>query len=475
MRHVAAGKGSVYNIAMVAVLSASEEVIRRVRRFLDLHAGPPPRRWLIALSGGMDSVVLTHVLCRLRGEEGLVLSAAHMDHGIRREAEEDALFAAAFCREMDIPCTVGRRDVPALAAEWGMSPEEAARAARYAFLEEVRQQTETDAIVLAHHMRDQAETLLLRLARGSSAEGMGGMRPAAGRRMRPLLDVPWELLRDYAAENGLSWREDSTNADASIPRNAMRHRVIPAVEDVFPGAQAGMARTARLLQRDDDCLRQLAQPLLAHMRMLPGGGGILPAAPLADAHPALAGRAVLMALRACGCEAYLTETHVDAIMRLTHGRTGAGVDIPGGWRAERDSRHVAFLPVGREEAGEEIPFPRVNAEIALGKRRVSVCFGRKDGLPGQVLDAACIPEDAVLRRRMPGDRMQPLGMTGTRKLKDILIDDKIPARERDGLVLLASGSRVLHILGTGRIDESVKVSRNTREYIAITIYDDERI
>ncbi len=430
-------------------------------------AEDPAPSILIALSGGMDSVVLLDVLRSLAGEMGLTLAAAHLNHGMRPEAEKDAAFVAGLCRTWGIPCRVGYRDVPALAREAGASPEEAARRARYDFLEEARQAMGCRWIALAHHRRDQAETMLLRLGRGTSGQGLGGMRPRQGRLIRPFLDIPWEALRDYAAECGLSWREDATNADCSIPRNALRHRVLPALEAVFPAAQAHMAQAARLLRQDEDCLHTMAEDLAAPLGRRADGRWMLDLEKLASAHPALQGRAILLALRQAGCTEKLGTSHVEAAQALLTAQTGAAIDLPGGWRLWKERRVLALGRAGEAPAPlPPTPFPKGGGVLRLAGWEIQVAPGSfADG--GQPLDAERIPEDAVLRRRQPGDWMQPLGMAGRRKVKDILIDDHVPRSQRENLLFLAAGSRVLHILGTQRIDESVKVSDSTRESIVL--------
>lgn len=205
-------------------------------------------RVAVAVSGGRDSVVLLDLLARTQGLHGGVLSVATFDHGTRPDSADDAAFVAERAASLGLPCEVGR-------ATLGPDASEAAcRTARRAFLEGL----DADALALAHHLDDQAETVLLQWIRGGGTRGMGGMAPRRGRWVRPLLDVRRAELASWAAHQGLTWREDPTNAATDRTRNAVRHEVLPALEALRPGATVAIARGARHAREDDAFLAALA-------------------------------------------------------------------------------------------------------------------------------------------------------------------------------------------------------------------------
>lgn len=220
----------------------------------------PPLHLCVALSGGLDSVVLLHLLHKTRLAPGLVLSALHVHHGLSEHADEWAGFVQALCADWAIPCHVARVDV-ALA---GDGLEAAARAARYAAFA----QSAADVLLLAHHANDQAETVLFNLMRGGGVAGLAGMPQVRmmGRQylLRPLLNETRKTLVEYAKAQGLSWVEDESNASLAFSRNHLRHEILPALQARYPAAVATLARNARHLAEADALLEELAQQDLAH-------------------------------------------------------------------------------------------------------------------------------------------------------------------------------------------------------------------
>lgn len=237
-----------------------------------------PTVLVVAISGGLDSVCLAHALWQLAIPWGLQLHLAHLDHTLRPDSADDAAFVRALAASWGLPCTIRR-----LAAEhWAHTPgglEAAARQARYAFLEEtainVTPPGKVPRVVVAHHAEDQAETILLHLARGSGLRGFAGMRmvsqlPVANSPVlliRPLLGIPRTTLFAYAKVQGLSWREDSTNQRVDFVRNRLRHRVLPELRAINPRVAETLGRTATLLAADGERLAELDRHLLAQLRL----------------------------------------------------------------------------------------------------------------------------------------------------------------------------------------------------------------
>jgi tRNA(Ile)-lysidine synthase len=239
----------------------------RVLRTVRMHGLiVPGGRVLVALSGGPDSVTLLHVLRELEAVgEFQVAGVGHYNHQLRGAAAD---LDEQFCRELadtlGIPFEAGRGDVRAMARAARRSVEDAARIARYQFLDEAANRLRADVIAVGHSLDDQAETFLLRLLRGAGPRGLAGIRPRAGRVVRPLLDVRRADIRAHAAEHRLAFREDATNDDCSVPRNRVRHGLMPYLEREFsPGIVEVLAREAAIAREDEDRLQREAIDLAA--------------------------------------------------------------------------------------------------------------------------------------------------------------------------------------------------------------------
>ncbi|MBQ3275597.1 MAG: tRNA lysidine(34) synthetase TilS, partial [Oscillospiraceae bacterium] len=235
---------------------------------------PPGSRVLCAVSGGADSVCLLHLVRSLGDVECL---CAHFDHGLRGEASrEDAAFVEALCRKWEIPFHTETGDVAAFARQTGRSLETAGRELRYAFLRRTAARCGADRIATAHNRDDNAETILFRMARGTGLRGLCGIPAERDGIVRPLLETSREEIRAYLVRRNIPWREDATNAEDAAARNRVRHHVLPALEDVHPGAAANIARMGSVLREDEETLAALAAEKLAAW-----GGERLPAAELA--------------------------------------------------------------------------------------------------------------------------------------------------------------------------------------------------
>ena len=394
-------------------------------------------RLLVAVSGGADSVAL---LCLLREQcPETELVAAHFEHGIRGEASrEDERFVQQLCDRWGVPLVEGRADVPALAAHWGLGLEEAARKARYAFLRKAMAQQRCEGICLAHHLDDQAETVLMHLLRGSGLHGLSGMAEESGDLLRPLLRIRRQELRDYLTGRGIPWREDETNQVPDNPRNALRLQALPALEAIYPGAAEAIARLSRIAKVEDDYVSAKAQEYAARcVRALPAGFQVE-----LSGHEALIRRVCLSRVPELSCEG------CEALMRLCRAGKGA-MNLPGNGRAEVHGDRLYLLL--RKAVLEDTP---LRAQTDLG------AFGRITCEPTalsmvaddpftQVLDGETL-SGAVVRTRRPGDWIEPLGMEGRRKsLSDYLIDRHVDRPLRDALPVVARGSEVYWAVGAG--------------------------
>ena len=414
---------------------------------LALRPPEPGMTVLAAVSGGADSVALLALLKDLADKGGIRLLAAHFEHGIRGDASrEDAEFVRRLCESWRVPLIEGKGDVPALARERGMGLEQAARDARREFLRAAREQAGADCVALAHHLDDQAETVLMHLLRGAGLTGAAGMREWENGLWRPLLGVRKAELTDFLRERGVAWREDASNAVPDNPRNIIRLTAMPALERAYPGAVRALGRFARLAQAEDDYMGAQARVFLhENAEIVPVGARVrcVPDAPSAI---------VRRALRAVGgldASACLT---AEELYRADRG----AVMLGNGITAERAGQSLYFLNGFFAPDAATLPEEGVARLPGVGEIRISPAPPVPEKTPmRQTLDRDSLA-GACLRTRRPGDFIRPLGLGGTQKLSDYFINHRVDRPMRDAVLLVARESEVLWAAGVG-ISESARL------------------
>jgi tRNA(Ile)-lysidine synthase len=397
----------------------------------------PDEPVLVALSGGPDSTALLAALQAL-SRAGLAgpVSACHVDHGLRPGSHRDAEHCARICERLGVP--LGRRRVEVARG----NVQAQARKARYAALREAAAAAGAAAIATGHTRSDQAETVILRLLRGSGARGLSGIPPRRGALVRPLIDRSRAEVLAYLRQRGLPFLEDPSNAAPRFLRNRVRSEVMPVLAELASSAEGALARAADLLRDDERALEAAARRLLA-------GAGVAPRAALAAAPPAVRRRAVRRLWKAAsGSRRGLGARHVEAVLRLLL-RPGPGrTALPGGLEARLGPAGLAIGPPEAAPAGPvEVPIPRPGAYPVPGRGlllRLEPAPAAGPAAPLLRQGAAAWP--LLLRTRRPGDRFRPAGGRGSKKLKAWLIDRRVPRPARDGLLLLVDAAgRILWI------------------------------
>lgn len=295
---------------------------------------PRGGRVLAGVSGGGDSVALLHLLHRASPRRGWDLTVAHLDHAMRPSSIRDRRFVERLARSLDLPCVADRRPVGALRAR-DESPEEAARRVRRSFLIETARAARCAVVALGHTLDDQAETVLLRLARGGGPLALAGMSPSGpGPFVRPLLGIEREEIRGWLRRRGFAWRDDPSNRDGRFDRNRLRRRVLPVLATVNPQAARHLAEAAARLRADATCLDALAAERAAELTVAAGEGTGLRAPDLAALPGPLGRRVALLALVRAGADRRrIGSRHLDALLALaSKGGTGS-LDLPSGLRA----------------------------------------------------------------------------------------------------------------------------------------------
>lgn len=424
---------------------------KRVQRTLrQFHMLPYGARVVVGLSGGMDSVALLHVLHTLGEEFAWEITAVHIHHGLRGEAADaDARFAEDFCAALGIPCIVRHYDVRAEARAMKRGEEETGRLLRYAVFREVA--GEGGRIAVAHHQRDQAETVLMRLCRGTGLRGLSGMSPVRENICRPLLFCTREEIEAYCRENGLSWREDATNFEESHTRNRIRLRLLPLLAEIHPQAEAHIAKTASLLAEDEDFLEQQAAALWETVRLpAPSDTVALSAEGLRALHPAMRRRILRRAIEQFQRKD-ISERQLAALMDLLQKESGKRLDFPAGLGAELQYgvlllRRAKAEPQGFSYAlplGKETPIPEAGISVLVTTEEKNIEISAE--ICTNVFDYDKIEHTLFCRTRRSGDTI-PLA-NGRKKIKELFIDEKIPRAERARYPLFTAGDTVIWVPG----------------------------
>jgi tRNA(Ile)-lysidine synthase len=434
---------------------------------------------VVAISGGADSMALLHLLDELREDLKLTLHAAHLNHGLRPDAEEDAEFVRAAARRLAIPVTIEAVDVRAIAAREKRSIEDAGRRARYEFLGQVARDAGARRIATAHTRDDQVETVLMRASGGGPWEMLAGIPPV--RRLdraevvRPLRESTRQDILQYLVARDVVWREDPTNRDLRMVRNRMRHQVLPSLVRDVPGiVQAAweMGETAREV---DALLNRLAAAMYGHLpsrehgavRFAPDTFSAMPAA--------LQRRLLRMAVAevAGTAEAPSLVMVEEAVRVASTGRVGREAQA-GGAVVRAGYGMIEVAPARPQGAVEEYQLGvpgEVRAEgfgLVFSADLLKGAQGQLGSGPQEaVFDAEDAGSPLLIRAWRRGDRFVPSGLAGKKKLQDFFVDAKVPRWERATVPLVADAQdRILWVVGY-RVSETCRVTERTNTLLRV--------
>jgi tRNA(Ile)-lysidine synthase len=431
------------------------------------RAGLAGKGLVVAVSGGPDSMALLSLLAELRAPCGLRLHVAHLNHGLRPEADGDERFVAEHALRLGLPFTSRRVDVGAYRTERRLSVEHAAREARYAFLGDVAAETGAAAVALGHTADDQAETILLHVARGAGVHGLQGMQSATTMRaasertvtlFRPLLSVAREETEKVCRAFGLVPREDATNLDTAYTRNRVRQQVMPSLRQVNPSVREALLRLGRAAAAETDYINsEVAGRWTAIARETPVGLELDRALLLAE-HPAIRHAVLRRAYAALlGDAEGLEEAHVIAMERSLESPTGKRLSLPNGARWE-----VGYTTAMLTRRGASVPsLPPLEGthrlacpgETAVAGWTVTATLASaevvNEGPYVAVLDADAVGNELCVRGRRAGDRFWPLGLESAadKRLKEFLSDAKAPRAWRARVPLVVTPRGVAWVVG----------------------------
>lgn len=412
----------------------------------------------VALSGGRDSAVLFHYLHSARDRLGVNIVAVNVEHGIRESSKRESDLLIEYCKKIDVPIRVYRVNVPEYARENKKTIEQSARILRYDCFEKSIKSGFCDLIATAHHGDDDAETVLMRIFRGTGVRGLGGISERRGNIVRPMLNVSREEIDEYCKENDIKYFDDETNSDTKYTRNFIRHEVLPLVKSRYPGVVEALLRIADTAKADEEHFRKIIRDKLVSLSY--GGVGIK-CEDLSD--EAVAFRLITEAFSYLGVNADVEERHIGLIIGLSSTENGVTLDMPYFVRATKE---YDLIVLDREEAKDEriieikeIPFSFNFSGVDFTMEEVNKM--EKNGL---YLDLEEV-KGSVIRTRREGDTFKRFG-GGRKSLGDYFTDIKLPIRLRDKVPVIAKDNEILAVFGV-EISDTVKITDKTKKILRI--------
>ena len=444
-------------------MNIEERVFSYIEKYNMIEAGS---QVIVGISGGGDSVCLLFLLSRYQKKNFFHLQGVHVNHGIRgQEALRDQEYARELCERLGVPFTVYTYSVPDIAGREKRSLEETGRMVRRrAFAQKAAELGGKTVVALAHHENDNAETVLHNLIRGTKVAGLGGIRPVQRSEegisyIRPLLKVTREEIEAYLKQQQIPWMTDSSNEEIVYTRNRIRHKILPEMEKINPRAVSHITQAADTFLAIEEYLRGQADRLYREYVEKKENGYWIQKELFLEKE-LMQSYVIRMVLeQVAGKKQDLTAAHVEGILSLGRGRTGASVSLPGGVLASQVYGNLLI----RVPAAGELPLKELEFEVFLWENQQ---------IPEKTytkwFDYDKIKSSLKIRHREPGDFFAVTETGDRKKLKDYFIDCKIPREERDRIPLLADNSHILWILGY-RISQYYKVTSQTKTVLKVHV------
>jgi tRNA(Ile)-lysidine synthase len=440
---------------------------------------------LVALSGGPDSVCLLHVLKNLKDEFKLDIYALYIDHGLRaEEASIEKEFCKNLCEKLDLPFMTKFIDVKNYAQEKGINRQEAARELRYQVFEETALEINAQKVALGHTADDQAETLLMRLLRGSGPTGLSGIPPVRGKFIRPLIEIEKQEIERYLQEEKVDYIVDSSNLREDYLRNKIRLSLVPMIREVNPNIIDTLSRTAAILREEERYFGILVTKTLMRLMSRKTNSRIeLFLSPLEVMERVILRRTLRKAIDETRGLRGINFIHIEDIIKLIKkSKTGGRLYLPHGIRAIKDYSTLILTsepPVKLDTYTLEVPGEMVLKEAGVLIKASLINFS-DFGESGQAVkvhadfktlalfDAARLLFPLVVRPRKRGDFFYPLGFGKKKKLQDFFVDEKVPRDERDAIPLIVSGEDIVWVVGY-RGDERFRVTDETKKVLRLEV------
>ena len=461
-------------------------LFNQIKRAIDCHhLVEKGDRLIVGVSGGVDSMVLLHLLYACREAFDLSLIVAHVNHGLRPvESEKEVELVQKEAARLGLPFEYGQFNVREFQKREGLSPQDAARRIRFHFFDDLLQKHDAQKIALGHHADDQVETVLLRLIRGSGLQGLKGMLPIRdGKVIRPLLGVWEKEIQSFAMEKKIPFLSDSSNLKKDYLRNRIRLALIPLMEREYqPNFKEILLRTSNILREEDDYLEKGAEA--AYQKVVREERETLSFkfSEYQSLHQAIQWRVIRKILGRIYDRGVAVEegewSDVNEMYRKLHQSSPSFLlELPRGAWVEK--RYDAVL-LGKGKLKPFLPFDvelispgrtiirEIGKEVVIEETDRDKFKNYRGPLNTALMDYGSLQFPLRMRNFRPGDQFYPLGAKGTQKLKNFFTDHKIPKFERPKVPLLVSGEMIAWIVGY-RIDERVKITEKTRKVLAVKV------
>ncbi|MFL0252126.1 tRNA lysidine(34) synthetase TilS [Clostridium neuense] len=438
-------------------------------------------RVVVAVSGGPDSICLLHLLNSIKSKFDMEICAAHVNHCLRgAEADADEEFVRRFCEELNVDFYVKRVDINKLAKEKKLSSELAGREARYDFFEEVMEKFRGNKIAIAHNANDRAETILMRIIRGTGLDGMVGIKPMRDEVfVRPLINTSRNDIEKYCLDNKISPRIDKTNLERLYTRNKIRLDLIPYIMNNFnEDVVAALNRLGDIVSIDNDYMQKIANKKYDSYCYLDEKNIIIKKEAFCE-HEAVLSRMIRRAISELTGNVYnIEKKHVEDIIHIQQVGTGKKVNLPNNIVAHNNYGDICFEVKSNDiidnkkiyeasiENSHVISFNGFKFEVTLLESKTDIKLKQDDYV--KYFDANKVGTNISIRYRNDGDKFKPLGMKSFKKLKDIFINLKIPREDRIKIPLICFGNEIAWIVGH-KISEDFKIDDQTKTILKIKV------
>ncbi|WP_072990184.1 tRNA lysidine(34) synthetase TilS [Clostridium cavendishii] len=442
---------------------------------------------LVALSGGPDSVCLLHILNSLKNELDICIYAAHINHCLRgEEADKDEGYAKELCRKLDIKFYSKAIDINNIANEKGISTELAGREERYKFFNELKDELKLNKIAIAHNLNDQAETIIMRAIRGTGLEGLIGIRPVRENLyIRPILCLSRKEIEFYCGKEDLRPRIDKTNYEDIYARNKIRLKAIPFIEENFNKDIVNtLNRLAYMCNVDNEFIESMVLESY-NKYCLEYNKSLIIKKDAFKEKEALLTRVLRKALmNFSGVCNNFEMKHIYDIISFQKGSTGKSINLPNDVKAINSYGDIKLEKnkPNRLKFEDKSITMKINdiisetLDFGLGNAKYSICFEKikfekhinfKDNELIKYFDYDKIKNVIIIRKRLDGDKIVPIGMTGTKKIKDIFINLKIPKDKRDEIPIVTFDNKIAWIVGI-KVSDEFKINKDTKNLLKIS-------
>ena len=440
---------------------------------------------LIALSGGPDSVCLLNILFKLKDELNIELGAAHLNHMLRgKDAMEDEQYVIDICKQMNVECFTKQVNINEYSKKEKLSSEMAGRIVRYNFFDEIIKEHGYTKIATAHNANDQAETILFRLMRGTGLEGLGGIKTKRDNIIRPILCLSRQEVEEYIHTNQLEPRIDKTNFEKIYNRNKIRLDMLPYIKKNFnEDIVQTLNRMAVLLQKDNEFIEQLSMDMYKKYCIEKPEYFIIKEEVFGE-NEAMVTRIIRNAVTNFSKTHYDFEMrHIYEIYNLAQNGTGKIVDLPNKIYAENIYGDIYIkskmdkdincniteinLPIDNIDK-HLVEFGEYSFKFSIVDNSQKTKLNLKRNNYEKYFDFDKIQKEIIIRTRKDGDKIIPLGMTGSKKLKDIFINMKIPKEERDIIPIVCFDNKISWIVGL-RVSDEYKVTSDTKKILIMNV------